>query len=90
MNCPVCKKPTIVIDTRAVNGGRERKRTCAENHISFTQEQFIEKWNYRDPRRKRVPAPKASLKKTKLKKWKGIQLNDSSPLWLKNIWERTK
>lgn len=90
MNCPTCLKPTVVTDTRLVNGGRERKRVCAGNHVLYTQEVFIEKWNYKDPRRKRVIKPKKQARPKHLKKWKGLQITDTSPQWVRNIWEKTK
>ena len=53
MNCPKCQSETTVIDTRPVNGGRERKRCCGNGHISYTREIHVEKWDYVDPRKNR-------------------------------------
>jgi transcriptional regulator NrdR family protein len=77
MNCPECQSETIVIDTRHVNGGRERKRRCDKGHISYTREIHLEKWDYVDPRKKRyTPKPKIE---SKLKSKKKKVSNDTDP-----------
>lgn len=88
MNCPKCNSASIVIDSRKVNGARQRKRCCKNLHNFFTSEMIVVKWDYIDPRVKK-PGTKPTqsranmLKKTKIGK---LALKKNSPAWVRAIY----
>jgi transcriptional regulator NrdR family protein len=78
MNCPECGAPSIVTDTRLVEGQRHRRRKCPKNHKFYTNEVAIEKWAYVDPR----------IARNKPKKPKPLLPEKGAPEWVKKIWEK--
>jgi hypothetical protein len=86
MKCFKCKLPTIVTDSRLVNGVRQRKRQCKKGHICFTEEVKVKTWDYIDPRVK-----KRGVGKGKAKEWSAKELlnqiekvrNSEPPQWVR-------
>jgi hypothetical protein len=93
MDCPTCKRKTAVIATYLVKGERQRKRSCSEGHVIYTEEKQIEYWDHVDPRAKnpgiRGPRkPKATIKlpPRKILGTAGdIKVTPQSPGWLKRV-----
>jgi transcriptional regulator NrdR family protein len=92
MNCPKCNTASTVVDTRKVNGARQRKRRCKKGHEFFTGETVIIKWDYIDPRikepgtgkgRAKSRAKVRRLQKTRVGK---LILKKNSPAWVKSIY----
>lgn len=93
MNCPKCEADSRVVDTREVNGQRQRKRKCRMGHIFYTNEVPIENWNYVDPRVKKPGtgywrSSRAARKAQRLRKKPlgKIVLQKNSPEWIKSIY----
>jgi transcriptional regulator NrdR family protein len=87
MTCPKCEAGSRVVDTREVEGQRQRKRKCRMGHIFYTKEVAMRKWSYVDPRIKN-PGTGYSKKAKKLRKTPvgGLVLQKETPNWVKTIY----
>lgn len=84
MNCPTCKKPTRVLETRLVDSGqRQRRRVCPRKHAIFTLEVVVNDWKYVDPRVKNPGTmPRKNPREAKPIK---VKVTKASLGWLKRI-----